>query len=145
MKVRRAEIDRFVFSTHVEMFLQLRLTVFCLTCFLHACGDVSGTGPREWRHNGFSPRMWRCFLLHIREADLGIVFSTALCVLSATLVFFTHVEMFLFQCFVRFRLIRFLHACGDVSGCSILISPQARFSPRMWRCFSVGSKGVSHR
>ena len=124
MKVRRAEIDRFVFSTHVEMFLQLRLTVFCLTCFLHACGDVSGTGPREWRHNGFSPRMWRCFLLHIREADLGIVFST-------------HVEMFLHGAVRTVGHSRFLHACGDVSLSMLRPLPLNPFSPRMWRCFRL--------
>ena len=120
---RRSRMTRQeVFSTHVEMFLRSKAKTNDTSRFLHACGDVSAKAEQAKGDEKFSPRMWRCF-------------STALCVLSATLVFFTHVEMFLFQCFVRFRLIRFLHACGDVSGCSILISTQARFSPRMWRCF----------
>ena len=70
----------------------------------------------------FSPRMWRCFLLHRSCQEQECVFST-------------HVEMFLdarLQPHVRFS---FLHACGDVSPVFAVAFNNETFSPRMWRCF----------
>ena len=70
----------------------------------------------------FSPRTWRCFLLHPEQQYKVLVFST-------------HVEMFL-TLFVKNILRRgFLHARGDVSLSELMIVFANMFSPRTWRCF----------
>ena len=50
-----------VFSTHVEMFLQVIQCHLPTDSFLHACGDVSKHLSDYLEIKRFSPRMWRCF------------------------------------------------------------------------------------
>ncbi len=66
--------------------------------------------------------MWRCFPAPGKKNRHADVFST-------------HVEVFLDCVRVRGDVLRFLHACGGVSGDEGEIAYPMRFSPRMWRCF----------
>ncbi len=91
-----------VFSTHVEMFPIQRCFFNFDTCFLHACGDVSDEAAGSEGNEGFSPRMWRCFFDFIFFRCVYTVFST-------------HVEMFPKIIKLSIIIVRFLHACGDVS------------------------------
>ena len=121
-----------VFSTHVEMFPNRLLIGHAASCFLHACGDVSKCDTFACIPEKFSPRMWRCFV-RLQSINRDVK------------VFSTHVEMFLRSKAKTNDTSRFLHACGDVSAKAEQAKGDEKFSPRMWRCFSVGSKGVSHR
>ena len=111
-----------VFSTHVEVFLAWQDFDVVYDSFLHACGGVSES--REWcdPETGFSPRMWRCFLLDKYGLNRKNVFST-------------HVEVFPRTDFVIGCGTCFLHACGGVSLKLGEGSPCLQFSPRMWRGF----------
>ena len=66
--------------------------------------------------------MWRCFSESHKKELYDYVFST-------------HVEMFLVVFMIPVLLLRFLHACGDVSKRISRTLCSSLFSPRMWRCF----------
>ena len=113
----------------------------------------------------FSPRMWRCFLALPTSSPLADVFSTHVEMFllrslrlsgfsgflhacgdvsgkyeipdKPSIVFSTHVEMFLTKTDESSSDGCFLHACGDVSALLDTKSVENRFSPRMWRCFSL--------
>ena len=50
-----------IFSTYVEVFLNLLLPTIQRCNFLHVCGGVSIGISTVWNLVKFSPRMWRCF------------------------------------------------------------------------------------
>ena len=114
-----------VFSTYVEVFPSPYLGRVCYKSFLHVCGGVSGSGTYPTLRLPFSPRMWRCFLFSGR-ARPGIA------------VFSTYVEVFLILSILDEDAVSFLHVCGGVSLMKKNIILSSEFSPRMWRCFSIG-------
>ena len=74
-------VDTEVCSTHVEMFLLLKLSTFQQDSLLHACGDVSDSPTGFHFAVESAPRMWRCFSAADHRALEEDVCST-------------HVEMF---------------------------------------------------
>ena len=91
-----------IFSTYVEVFLNVLHVLIKIPHFLHVCGGVSRMIRDRTNKNIFSPRMWRCFLRLKTERRTLIIFST-------------YVEVFL--TYVMWNPIRvdFLHVCGGVS------------------------------
>ena len=111
-----------VCSTHVEMFLGLKITLLLLFRLLHACGDVSNYRYIHFKAQASAPRMWRCFF-----SLLYIYYSVLVCS--------THVEMFPSIMPVTINCASLLHACGDVSFEGSSDAPAYPSAPRMWRCF----------
>ena len=89
-----------VFSTYVEMILNLLLLDPTFYCVLHVCGDDPTNQNLIGKTFGCSPRMWRwscCFEENTRIAP----------------VFSTYVEMILGCGSFSFFLTGVLHVCGD--------------------------------
>ena len=91
-----------VFSTCVEVFLILTGTVLRTGRFLHVRGGVSFIISSHCCRNAFSPRAWRCFLVHPPRRARQKVFSTC-------------VEVFLKILLLGFARTSFLHVRGGVS------------------------------
>ena len=107
----------------MEVFLKHQSRIHLILDFLHVCGGVSDYASFTCKLTEFSPRMWRCF-------------SCAYVARYCTKIFSTYVEVFLRKFSCKARLRNFLHVCGGVSQWRQQGMPKARFSPRMWRCFS---------
>ena len=69
-------IHTLVFSTLVEVFLQLFLFLIMPPCLLHARGGVSIDGYACDDDKESSPRSWRCFFLLLIYHLSYLVFST---------------------------------------------------------------------
>ena len=119
-----------VFSTCVEVFLDVKSLLLDVTSFLHVRGGVSSELIREFMQSGFSPRAWRCFPPIVYWFWCRCVFSTC-------------VEVFL-QMFSRFMVrLGFLHVRGGVSVAPITMRFSQMFSPRAWRCFGSQNPPIS--
>ncbi len=113
-----------IFSTYVEVFPTRAIRADNPHHFLHVCGGVSLFLAISLDSNSFSPRMWRCFLARRTQKATGGIFST-------------YVEVFPSRLHNHRSAYYFLHVCGGVSITTLRITPQNRFSPRMWRCFCL--------
>ena len=113
-----------IFSTYVEVFPDKPTSLPYRVYFLHVCGGVSLFLAISLDSNSFSPRMWRCFLARRTQKATGGIFST-------------YVEVFPSRLHNHRSAYYFLHVCGGVSITTLRITPQNRFSPRMWRCFCL--------
>ena len=65
-----------IFSTYVEVFPSATGVPPEAPHFLHVCGGVSDLPAEVRSEYGFSPRMWRCFLLQIASGAMYLIFST---------------------------------------------------------------------
>ena len=111
-----------VFPTHVGVFPAFLASEALRMCLPHACGGVSFTIVYIHIFGKSSPRMWGCFLAELTH-------------MLRTLVFPTHVGVFLLGIISAVSLCRLPHACGGVSlGESGLVADR-QSSPRMWGCF----------
>ena len=68
--------------------------------------------------------MWRCFRPREGFGRIDKIFST-------------YVEVFLCPVVTKCLRCHFLHVCGGVSDAFALWCASKKFSPRMWRCFSI--------
>ena len=69
-------LERVIFSTYVEVFLDSCNARLRCADFLHVCGGVSRLEKMLRTFMAFSPRMWRCFLIRSTCLILKCIFST---------------------------------------------------------------------
>ena len=157
------EDSSFVFSTHVEVFLNGIVPAIIAGGFLHARGGVSGGKlVPDTKASVFSTHVEvfpSAFLLMASlpgflHARGGVSICLVLTVLwkrfsprtwrcfsifmtmeATNVVFSTHVEVFLPFSSVKTSFKCFLHARGGVSFAKALAGQFLKFSPRTWRCF----------
>ena len=121
-KVQLKGFMRYVFPTHVGVFLRLCMVITSLYGLPHACGGVSQITITLDKRVGSSPRMWGCFPLGLRDyANLP--------------VFPTHVGVFLWRITSEMLFPGLPHACGGVSSNFRIVQDVLESSPRMWGCF----------
>ena len=116
--------DGSVFSTCVEVFLQLRHCALADSSFLHVRGGVSIPNAVSPYDSQFSPRVWRCFREERDREPRTDVFST--CVVVFPTDYRTALSAY-----------SFLHVCGGVSIVLCVKTEHNGFSPRAWRCFPL--------
>ena len=109
-----------VFSTYVEVILELFTWPKALAGFLHVCGGDPTHSLGLTNHLPFSPRMWRW------SWKLSIRFQK-------TQVFSTYVEVILNSKLSINVLPGFLHVCGGDPHVITDYLKHNKFSPRMWR------------
>ncbi len=118
----RGRSPRRVFSTHVEVFLNVEPFFVKTESLLHARGGVSAENQFcGWCFQS-SPRSWRCF-------------SDCRCAEFLQAVFSTLVEVFPHFGSARGVWRCLLHARGGVSLLQKQCAWRALSSPRSWRCF----------
>ena len=111
-----------VFPTHVGVFLFHELRLDLYRGLPHACGGVSFISTAYTPLYLSSPRMWGCFLAELTH-------------MLRTLVFPTHVGVFLAQGPQSLGRVGLPHACGGVSSFARTFCGAFLSSPRMWGCF----------
>ena len=109
-----------VFSTYVEVILNLVIDVFFQSSILHVCGGDPKSGDRRFLSIKYSPRMWRW------SRDQRHLFH-------GQRVFSTYVEVILTCLVLILFLSSILHVCGGdpIDLCFHINS--MLYSPRMWR------------
>ena len=112
---------RLVFPTHVGMFRLSLLLTRVGGSFPHTCGDVPAECDINCILAKFSPHMWGCSDLLVKNGLLTEVFPT-------------HVGMFRQISTNRDKADSFPHTCGDVPFEQTLATELAKFSPHMWGC-----------
>ena len=70
-------IRRFVFPTHVGVFLAIGFAIILLPCFPHARGGVSNDLIASQTELQFSPRTWGCFWICIQVLFVRMGFPHA--------------------------------------------------------------------
>ena len=113
-----------VFSTSVEVFLELFVCACDHGSLLYVRGGVSKSVEVNKEVLESSPRPWRCFHAEKQKRICVRVFSTS-------------VEVFLESSSSLISRSSLRHVRGGVSIC-VAVSPlRPRSSPRPWRCFLV--------
>ncbi len=115
-----------VFPTHVGVFLYEKQSYPEFCSLPHACGGVSNLGIPVTVGGASSPRMWGCFYVIGFHANSSIVFPT-------------HVGVFLRLNATATIGKRLPHACGGVSYFKTVLGIGVQSSPRMWGCFRHSS------
>ena len=131
-----------VFSTLVEVFLNIKSLRQLGCSLLHARGGVSGVALLLFAPVVSSPRSWRCFSTDGDKCGFVSVFSTLVEVfpifslsLLTPIVFSTLVEVFLSKGSPADTPVSLLHARGGVSTIKWTSCRELKSSPRSWRCF----------
>ena len=123
-----ASLRHFVFPTHVGMFRRHDPCHAVNFRFPHTCGDVPRVLAVQDEPEMFSPHMWGCSGIGLRDGRAQEVFPT-------------HVGMFRGRTGQKRRTFRFPHTCGDVPRRDYFTSCLVAFSPHMWGC--SGKRGKS--
>ena len=111
-----------VFPTHVGVFPSMASDASPASSLPHARGGVSSCMLGQFFAALSSPRTWGCFpRVPVRR--------------PYTLVFPTHVGVFLYLFLGRVPVHRLPHARGGVSTCILLQQITSLSSPRTWGCF----------
>ena len=111
-----------VFSTSVEVFLDLQSARVLLRSLLHVRGGVSAAVAKKAYPFVSSPRPWRCFVKPPPTVEGLSVFSTS-------------VEVFPMPRVCMEAFLGLLHVRGGVSSGTTGLAPALQSSPRPWRCF----------
>ena len=118
----KATILDSVFPTHVGVFLPFIRTGTDKVCLPHACGGVSNSIFSIDSIQKSSPRMWGCFKTRDHSTTVSMVFPT-------------HVGVFLDPSGSIDSTMCLPHACGGVSALRQTLRQVQLSSPRMWGCF----------
>ena len=109
-----------VFSTCVEVILEICPMIFVWSCILHVCGGDPFGFMSSSPFNKYSPRVWRWSRLWQQCFSWIWVFSTC-------------VEVILWLLTVVKLLLSILHVCGGDPITRMAHLSNAGYSPRVWR------------
>ena len=109
-----------VFSTYVEVILDVAVSFTRTCCILHVCGGDPTNQHHYHFASGYSPRMWRWSQYKRIANGKQAVFSTYVEVIPPLVALSKHG-------------MGILHVCGGDPYYDAIKSLQEQYSPRMWR------------